>query len=143
MLSSPMTSNVQLEKWCSKLRIPLNAIVSKDQLYRMTPIPGAYIINMDDSTGNGTHWIALWLTHPKIALYFDSFGIEPPNAVIDFCKRFGCHNIIASDSQIQNVNSGYCGQYCLTFLYQMTRKPNRISWENWYRNFIEYFIPLA
>lgn len=140
MLSSAMTTNIQLEKWASKLRIPLNGVYSKDLLYDHIPRPGAYIINMADSDeGVGTHWIAIFLANPRIAIYFDSFGIVPPNSVIDFARRFGAHNIIMSDKQIQNINSGYCGQYSLLFLYEMSRKPKRILWKSWFKRFVDEF----
>ena len=36
---------------------------------------GAYVINLDDYSDIGTHWIALWVDNNSIT-YFDSFGVE-------------------------------------------------------------------
>ena len=36
---------------------------------------GAYVMNLDKYSDNGTHWVA-WYVNDKIATYFDSFGIE-------------------------------------------------------------------
>ena len=36
---------------------------------------GAYVINLDEYHDIGTHWIALYVNN-KIAIYFDSFGVE-------------------------------------------------------------------
>ena len=36
---------------------------------------GAYVINLDEYSDIGPHWVALYV-HNKIATYFDSFGIE-------------------------------------------------------------------
>ena len=36
---------------------------------------GAYIINLDEYTDIGTHWIALFCNRTEI-VYFDSFGVE-------------------------------------------------------------------
>ena len=36
---------------------------------------GAYVINLDQYTDGGTHWIALFYNKSEIA-YFDSFGVE-------------------------------------------------------------------
>ena len=36
---------------------------------------GAYVINLDEYSDTGTHWIALYVNN-KTVTYFDSFGIE-------------------------------------------------------------------
>ena len=36
---------------------------------------GAYVINLDEYAGAGTHWIALINSRTEI-VYFDSFGVE-------------------------------------------------------------------
>ena len=42
---------------------------------------GAYVINLDEYSDIGTHWIPLYVNN-KAATYFDSFGIEHiPNEV--------------------------------------------------------------
>ena len=36
---------------------------------------GAYVINLDENSDIGTHWIALYVNN-KTVTYLDSFGIE-------------------------------------------------------------------
>ena len=36
---------------------------------------GAYVINLDEYSDIGTHWIALYVNN-KAVTYFDSFGVE-------------------------------------------------------------------
>ena len=36
---------------------------------------GAYVVNLDEYSDIGTHWIALYVNN-KTVTYFDSFGIE-------------------------------------------------------------------
>ena len=36
---------------------------------------GAYVINLDDYSDIGTHWIALYSNNNNVT-YFDSFGVE-------------------------------------------------------------------
>ena len=36
---------------------------------------GEYVVNLDEYSDIGTHWIALYVNN-KTATYFDSFGIE-------------------------------------------------------------------
>lgn len=123
MFSEGLTTNTQLTHWAAKYSIPLRAIVSKDQLYFQPLKQGGYIINMQDSReGAGTHWVAIWLDEDRHnpTCYFDSFGIDPPLAIIDFMRQWN-KKFIISDKEIQNINSGFCGQYSLYFLYWMSR----------------------
>lgn len=143
MLSSPMTTNFQLQKWARKLQIPLVGIFSKDELRNVNPFAGAYIINLADSDQQGTHWTAFFLSKEKgnkpVFLYFDSFGAPPPISVIKFAQRFGVQKIISSEKQCQSIRSGFCGQYSIIFLYQMSRKPKKWTYANWYKYFLDYF----
>ena len=36
---------------------------------------GAYIINLDEHSDIGTHWVALWVDNNSVT-YFDSFEVE-------------------------------------------------------------------
>lgn len=111
----------------NKYDIPLNAVVNKDLLEHIFPEYGGYIINLQDSdAGGGTHWVAIALMANKDdgnkhCVYWDSFGIDPPTAVMRFCKRWA-NKMIISEDHIQNINSGYCGQYCILFLEYMFNK---------------------
>lgn len=125
-------------KLAKKYNIPLNGVYMKNELENMIPNSGGYIINMQDSIdGNGTHWISVYFPkNKKNSLYFDSFGLAPPIAIIKFMLKYS-PNIITSDEEIQNINSGFCGQYCLYFLHQMFH--NKGSMMNKYNRFIKIF----
>ena len=120
MLSSPSTTDTQLYAMARRKHIPLRSVCFKDQLSLLEPTQGGYIINLSDSDQHGTHWVAIYLAKPGEAFYFDSFGIDPPIAVSEFCERYGCKNILTNHKQVQKINSGYCGQYCIDFLLFMT-----------------------
>ena len=48
---------------------------------------GAYVINLDEYTDAGTHWIALSVKNKKV-VYFDSFGVKHvPKEIIKFIKK--------------------------------------------------------
>jgi hypothetical protein len=138
LLSKPMSTNTDLEYWADKYKIRLNAVVSKDMLKNLTPRSGGYIVNLDDSTGGGTHWVCLWLEKKgKPSAYFDSFGIAPPIAIMNFARRHKSR-LIYSEKKIQHLNGGYCGQYCLLFLRWMNRvKPPQLY--DKYINFLRIF----
>ena len=50
-----------------------NGVYSRDNLSRIRD--GAYIINLDEYSDIGTHWIALNVQNSDVT-YFDSFGVE-------------------------------------------------------------------
>ena len=77
---------------------------------------GAYVINLDEYSDIGTHWIALYINN-KTVTYFDSFELEHiPKKV----KKFiGNRNIISSIYRIQNYDSIMCGYFCIGFIDYM------------------------
>lgn len=122
LMTTSMTTDSQLAVLAKKLHIPLNGILFKDKLYKLNPVPNCYIINMANSDTHGSHWVALYLESPARAAYFDSFGEPNPVEITKFVNRFGCSDIIYSKKEIQNINSGWCGQFSLAFLAFMTRQ---------------------
>ena len=49
---------------------------------------GGYVINLDEYSDIGTHWIALYI-NSKTITYFDSFGVERiPKEIKKFIKIF-------------------------------------------------------
>ena len=51
-----------------------NGVYSRDNLPNKIK-DGAYVINLDESSDIGTHWIALYALNNKVT-YIESFGIE-------------------------------------------------------------------
>ena len=50
-----------------------NGVYSRDNLSKIKD--GAYIINLDEYSDIGTHWVALYVINNDISC-FDSFGVE-------------------------------------------------------------------
>lgn len=107
-------SSVQLIRLAAQHMIPLVGIFARDELPAKLG-NGGYIVNMDDSAGPGTHWTAFYIDGRKAA-YFDSFGVEPPLEVIRALKPY---KYTINRKVIQNPASGYCGMYCLVFIWMM------------------------
>ena len=62
-----------------------NGVYSRDNLSKIKD--GAYVINLDEYSDIGTHWIALHVKNNDIT-YFDSFGVEHiPKEIIKFIGR--------------------------------------------------------
>ena len=71
------------------------------------------IINLDSSSGPGSHWTAFEKKGNNIT-YFDPYGdIQPP---IEFKKHYKKYNISYNYTRYQKDNSFNCGHLCLKFL---------------------------
>lgn len=121
-----MNTNTDLENIAVKHHILLNDVFMKDEPPQQI-FYGGYIINLQDAELNkgGTHWVAVYVPpHEKKIAYFDSFGFPPPQSVINWIKSTGLRNykIAFNTKQIQNINSGGCGIYCLFFIDFMGKK---------------------
>lgn len=124
------TTAGDLSELARKLKIHINGIYFKDSLPEKMK-EGAYIINMDNHTGNGTHWLGLFKSGDNV-IYFDSFGLAAPDDIEKWIKKNNINGYYVNTKQIQNIKEGYCGQYVILFLYYMTYK----SPEDFYRLFI-------
>lgn len=81
-------------------------------------IPACYIINTDPSSKPGTHWVAIYFPCNGLAEYFDSFGFEPTiGRILNFISRNSPKGYIYNKTQLQNVLSTICGNYCCEYLF--------------------------
>jgi len=77
------------------------------------------IINLDDSSSNGTHWVA-YNKNKKSIHYFDSFGnLQPPKEIVKYLGN----NINYNYERKQDFNSTNCGHLSLQFLLSLSH-PN-------------------
>lgn len=119
-----MITNFDIEEIANELKLPIIGVFSKDKLPQKRAV-GSYYINMEDhNKGNGTHWVFARIFPNGKAIYFDSFGISPPEQVRDFLKPFA--PFAFSNRQIQDVVSENCGRFCILcdyfFTYQLCGK---------------------
>ena len=92
-----------------------NGVYSRDNLPNKVK-DGAYVINLDEYSDIGTHWVALHV-NDKTATYFDSFGIEHiPKEAKSFINN---KNIVANIFRIQAYDSVMCGSFCIGFVNYM------------------------
>lgn len=76
------------------------------------------IVNLDDNTGNGTHWVAYY-SDGKQKIYFDSFGLDPP---VELKQYLGPAppGILIQTFQLQDYGDVICGHLCLYVLYELS-----------------------
>ena len=69
-----LLTNIEIQKYYQN-EPKFNGVYSRDNLTEIKD--GAYIINLDEYSDIGTHWVALYLNNDNnVVTYFDSFGVE-------------------------------------------------------------------
>jgi hypothetical protein len=142
-----METNFQLEAACRKYGIPLVQCCNKNLIPRQLH-EGGLIVNMeDDKDANGrelggTHWVSVYAEKDKRGrlhgAYFDSFGQPAPVAVQQYLAPTVPYCLSTVD--IQNINSGWCGSFCLLFLYYMSHYRS-VPFEQRFLHFLQHFNP--
>ena len=94
----------------------INGVYSGDNLPKGSSTEindGAYIINFDDYSDIGAHWVALHVKN-NVVTYFDSFGVEHiPKEIKTFINS---KNIKTNIFRIQAYNSMMWGYFCIAFI---------------------------
>ena len=102
---------------------------------------GAYIINLDEYSDIGTHWVALHVNNNDVT-YFDSFGVE-------HIPEGHSLSITTNIFRIQANDSVMCGYFCIGFIDFMlkgktlTEFTNLFSTNNFKKNddiILKYFM---
>ena len=97
-----------------------NGVYSRDNLPDKIK-DAAYVINLDEYSDIGTHWIALYVSI-KTVTYFDSFGVEHiPKEIKKFINN---ENIIPNIFRLQAYDSVMCGYFCIGFIDFMLKGNN-------------------
>lgn len=106
-------SDIELINYVREYNIPyFRGVFMKDQLPNRRYKNESMIINLDNSSGNGTHWVCFFKKDNKIH-YYDSFGVKPPIQLVEYFKNCEvCYNI----DKNQNFDEVICGHLCLEFL---------------------------
>ena len=90
---------------------------------------GAYIINLDEYSGIGTHWVTLYV-HNDDVTYFDFFGVEHiPKEIKAFINN---KNITTNIFRIQAYDSIMCGYFCNGFIDFMLKRKTLTEFSNLY-----------
>ena len=91
-------------------------VYMRDELKGKANRNESLILNMDESSGNGTHWTSLFVTEND-SYYFDSFGLPPPKEVTHYCPN---NSRYYNTFKIQKPEEVICGHYCIYVLYKLS-----------------------
>ena len=91
----------------------------------------ACVINLDEYSDIGTHWVALYVKNNDIT-YFDSFGVEHiPKEIIKFINHPSQNrNIKTNIFRIQANDSIMCGYFCIAFIDFMLKGKSLTEYTN-------------
>ena len=114
----PLT-NFEIQKYYQN-EPRFNGVYSRDNLPKIKD--GAYVINLDEYSDIGTHWVALHVNNNDVT-YFDSFGLEHVPKDI---KAFIGHSLSITTNifRIQASDSVMCGYLCISFTDFMLKRKN-------------------
>ena len=82
-----------------------------DQLPNTLESGRLYIVNLDESTQEGSHWVQIG-TLDAVISYFDSFGRPPPPPIVKILTANG-QTVLFSDVPVQSPWSQACGYHVL------------------------------
>lgn len=117
--NEPLT-NFQLIDAAKKLNIKnMRGVFVRDELPKRPRTVECGILNLDDSRGTGTHWTA-WYKKGNMKLYFDSYGLAPPDELVKYLRR----PVLYNSEQIQPDGEVFCGHLCLYILTKCTTGSN-------------------
>ena len=105
-----------MEDAVKQLRIPnFRGVFLLDTLLKKPNKKECGIENFDKSGGPGTHWVA-WYKNGKTKIYFDSYGVQPPNEIIQYLGKSICYNT----DRVQPAGEVFCGHLCLYVLKELS-----------------------
>ena len=110
----------------------MNGVYSRYNLPRIKEV--AYIINLDEYSDIGTHWVALYVSQASPedvknnVTYFNSFGVEHiPKEIKTFINN---KNIKTNIFRIQAYDSIMCGYFCIGFIDFMLKGKTLTEYTN-------------
>ena len=88
---------------------------------------GAYVINLDEYSDIGTHWVVLYVYNNDVT-YFDYFGVgNIPKEIKEFANN---KNIKTNFFRIQAYDSIMCGYFCIGFINFMFKGKTLTEYTN-------------
>src|SRR6218665_3622742 len=126
-------TNIQLMDAAKKLNIKnFRGVFLRDELPKVPREKECGILNLDDSTGGGTHWVA-WINRANEKLYFESYGLPPPKEILRYLRS----PVFYNSERVQPDNEVFCLSFMLarieedkwnnTVALQLSRRHKRFS----------------
>jgi hypothetical protein len=105
-----------------------------DKLPKRVQYPSCFVINNQPSYQTGEHWVAVYFTKNKNAVFFDSYGNNPSFYKLTKFVKNNSKMFEYNHKQIQSYLSEYCGYYCLLFLLFISRENTLTDFLSFFKN---------
>ena len=126
-----MLTDSQIEELCVRMNIPLatnKGIAFKDEIKaKDLEYNKSYFVNLEDEydsegrLNSGSHWtcfqIAKYPSGEIAPVYFDPFGIGPPENIKEEVMKFCKKKLPFTTKDIQSMMANACGWYCCAYLH--------------------------
>lgn len=87
-------------------------VYARDELRGKIPATGdLFIVNTDLRRDSGTHWLLCYFLPNDIALYFDSYGLQPLYPEIEEFLQSKKTTYMYNKQRLQGDDSNVCGHY--------------------------------
>ena len=116
VLSNKPFSNLEIIDAAKNLSLyGFRGVFLRDTLPKKEKLNECGILNLDLSSGDGTHWV-VWFKKGKDKFYFDSYRAQPPSELIAYLKS----PIFYNSERVQQNGEVFCGHLCLFALKQLS-----------------------
>ena len=88
---------------------------------RLRRKPRLYIINTDESTKPGEHWILTYFHNNGKGVYFDPYGFDVHDTRIKHFLDKNCIHYIHNSRHLQGALSHTCGHFCVYVARRLAR----------------------
>ena len=115
-------NSFQIEKILRENAVTKEHFLGVFPLDKIPPVqhPASLVINLQKSNNEGSHWIAIYARDRSTAIYWDSFALLPiKEPIVKYLSQFS--TVLRNGCPYQNPFSEVCGQYCIVFIYYMSR----------------------
>ena len=121
-----MTFNLTLKNFLLedfKTKSMFGGVLPVDRLpqYPLRRKPRIFIINTDDSTGPGKHWVLVYFSANWKGVYFDSYGFDVMDPRIEHFLMKNCFSYVYNSKCVQGALSHTCGYFCLYVAKRLAR----------------------
>lgn len=86
-----------------------------DRIPRCRHFPCSMVVNLDESSKPGSHWIAIFAQSKHYVYYFDSFGLDAEGKIKEYLNKFDY--VTRQIITVQSIISDVCGYYAIFFIY--------------------------
>jgi len=117
VLPNKSLSNFEIEDAVKKIGLKnFHGVFLRDTLPTWPRRNECAILNLHNTSGNGTHWVA-WFKRGNAKFYFDSFRLPPPTELNKYLNG----DVFYPTEQIQSRREVFCGHLCFFVLKEMQK----------------------